>query len=86
MTVLIVSYVLKKIQSLSFCIHCRFIGSFECNIHVDRCPICRKNFKIKCTDCDEDIDLPRNAMMIPGLSATLITENERRNPSNETDT
>ena len=40
----------------------------------------------KCTDCDEDIDLPRNAMIIPGLSAALITENERRNPSNETDT
>ena len=76
----------KNFQSLSFCIHCRFIGCFECSIHVDRCPICRKKFKIKCTDCDEDIDLPRNAMMIPGLSAALITENERRNPYNETDT
>ena len=47
---------------------------------------CRKNFRIKCTCCDEDIDLPRNAMMIPGLSAALTIENERRNPSNEADT
>ena len=80
----------KNFQSLSFCIHCvqcgRFIGRFECSIHVNRCPICRKNFKIKCTGSDEDVDLPRNAMMIPGLSAALTTENERRNPSNETDT
>ena len=28
----------------------------ECIIHVDRFSICQKNFKIKCTSCDKDIE------------------------------
>ena len=40
----------KNLQSLSCCIHCgRFIGCFECIIHVDGSPICQKKFEIKCT-------------------------------------
>ena len=81
-------YFEKNLPSLRFCMHCgRFIGCLECIInHVIRCLISRKNFKIKCTSCDEDIKLSRNAMRIPGLSVALTTEKERRNLYNEAGT
>ena len=43
-------------------------------IHLEKCPMCRKDFNVKCTSCSSAIDVPRNANIAPGLS-TLLTEN-----------
>lgn len=60
---------------VSFCDICgSFLGCRECVIHLEKCPMRRKDFNVKCTGCGSVTDVPKNANIVPGLS-TLSMEN-----------
>ena len=55
-----------------------YVGTFQSVIsviHLEKGPMCQKDFNVKCTSCSSVIDVPRNANIVPGLP-TLLTENE----------
>ena len=78
----------SNFTSVTFCYICGcFLGCCECVIHLEKCPICRKDFNIKCTSCSSVIDVPRNANIVPRLSTYLTengatTETSNQDPSN----
>ena len=42
--------------SVSFCYICgRFLECCECVIHLEKCPMCRKDFSVECTSCSKVI-------------------------------
>ena len=53
--------------SITFCYICgRFLGCYECVIHLEKCPMCRKDFNVKCTSCSSVIDVPRMQTLFQG--------------------
>ena len=78
----------SNFTSVTFCYICgRFLGCYECVIRLEKCPMCRKDFDVKCTSCSSVIDVPRNDNIVPGLSYPLTengatTEASNQDPTN----